>query len=120
MPRSATATDEPEAKVHTATGFDKKKLSSYVKRVEKLQEEIDGIMSSASEEAQPQRDDIKALYKEAAEAGFPKRELKAVIRKRRLLAKAAAVEKALTEEQQETFGQMCFALDMPDGNGQAH
>ncbi len=69
-------------------------------------------MSNARAACQPDRDDIKVIKRQAAEAGIPKKELSAVIRKRRLLKKAEHVHESLNETKQETFDQIQFALGM--------
>ena len=67
------------------TNFDAPRLKSLVQRIEKLEEERQGIGN-----------DIKEVYSEAKSAGYTPKIIREVIRKRKL-------EKADREEQLEMF-----------------
>ncbi len=133
MPRSAKLDDNSET-VHAApakpglNGYDGPKLQNFIDRWESVQDEIDEIMANARDAAEPHRQDQAAIVKEAAEAGFSKKEFKAILRKRRLEDRLAHVADSLDSDQKETYEAMLAALgalgDTPLGqaalNGGAH
>lgn len=107
--------DAPAVRTATSNGFDGKRLLSFVERVEECQGEIDGIMNNAKDACAPHRDDIAAIKKEAAEAGFSKTEFATILRKRRLEVKVKTVDAKLDEDQKEVFDMMMHALDVALG-----
>ena len=114
MPRRAKL-DDSETTVHEtarpgSNGFDPVQMKAYIARHEALQAEIDEINQNAHDASLPHREDMAALLKEAAEAGFPKKEFKTVLRKRRLEAKVARVAASLDEDQTQTYEQLLAAL----------
>jgi uncharacterized protein (UPF0335 family) len=114
MPRKP-AKEKQEAKIiHIPTnGYQPAILQNYVDRIERLYADIDAVMLKARKNCTPFRDDIKEVINEAAEKhSIPKRELRAVISKRRKLQQAEKVTDALNAEQKETFEQLCHALGM--------
>lgn len=91
-------------------GYDGAKLKNYLDRVANCQAEIDKIMDDAKDACAPHRDDIAAIKKEAAEAGFSKTEFAAVLRKSRLEQRLEHVADSLDSEQKETYEQMLVSL----------
>jgi uncharacterized protein (UPF0335 family) len=87
-----------------------KQLMSFVRRHESLQSEIDALMHEAQDACQRYREDQAVLVKEAAEAGFSKKEFKTLLRKRRLEAKLEHVADSLDSDQRETYEQFISAL----------
>ena len=110
--KSTVHQDEPapEARPASTNGFDGKKLKGFLDRFRACQREIDTIMSAAQDECAPHRDDMAAIKKEAAEAGFSKTEFATVLRKMRLEDKLNAVAAKLDEDQQNTYEMMLHAL----------
>ncbi len=122
MPKSAKLDDTN--KVHQDTsapaeqpvragsnGYNATQLQGYVDRIRSCQSEIDAIMANAQDACAPHRDDIAAIKKEAAEAGFSKTEFATVLRKLRLEDKLEAVDAKLDEEQKTNYELMIEALD---------
>lgn len=96
-------------------GFDQEVTQTFVGRYENLQKEIDGIMAAAKEDCTPLREDMAGLLKEAHEAGLPRREFNAILRKRKLLGKIDAIRPGLSEEQQANFDSLdMFLGDLND------
>lgn len=115
MAKRPKATDGGEATGTEAirgNGFDKEKTTSFVERIEELQDEIDGLMADAKDECAPKREDIASIKKEAHDAGLPRKELNAVIAKRRVLRRIEARRAKLSEGQQDNFDQIEVALGM--------
>lgn len=115
MPRSAKLDDETDTIHETPAkpglnGYDGPKLQSFIDRWESVQGEIDEIMDNARDAAEPHRQDQAAIVKEAAEAGFSKKEFKAILRKRRLEDKLQHVADSLDSDQKETYEAMLAAL----------
>ncbi|WP_119270880.1 hypothetical protein [Taklimakanibacter deserti] len=112
--------DETSDKMN-GPGINGKKLMKFIKRYENVQSEIDDIMSNAQEACTPHREDQAEIVKEAAEAGFSKKEFKTILRKRRLEQKLEQVADSLDADQRETYEQFLHALGALDGTplGQA-
>lgn len=115
MPRKAKIDDNGEGEtIHTSmpgsNGFDGQRLGEFIRRVEACQAEIDSVMQDAKDACASHRDDIAAIKKEAAEAGFSKTEFSAVLRKHRLEKKLEHVADSLDSEQKETYEQMLESL----------
>jgi vacuolar-type H+-ATPase subunit E/Vma4 len=93
-------------------GYDKVMTQEFVDQIEENQATIDEIMQAARDKCAPIREDINAIKKDAHEKGLPRRELNAVLSKRRALAKADAIREKLSAEQQDNFDQIEQALGM--------
>lgn len=100
--------DEQEV---SSNGFDPESALKFVRRIENIQIEIDEIMTEAAERAQPLREDIAAVKREAQDAGVGKKELGAIIRKRRLEYKAAHAGDSLDLAQRANFEAMIESLE---------
>ena len=112
-------TSEPQARPAQTNGYDGKKLQSFIDRVKACQAEIDKIMQRAQDDCSPHRDDIAAIKKEAAEAGFSKTEFATVLRKLRLEERLENIDAKLDEDQKASFEMMLHALgqlDLPFDN----
>jgi uncharacterized protein (UPF0335 family) len=98
-------------------------LLSFLERYERVQDDIDRILQDAKDECLPGRDDQAVIAKEAAEAGFSKKEFKTLLRKRRLEKKLEHVADSLDDGQRETYDQFLHALgelsDLPLGQAAA-
>ena len=122
MPKSAKLDDTN--KVHQDTsapvdepiragtnGYNATQLQSFIDRIRSCQSEIDAIMANAQDACAPHRDDIAAIKKEAAEAGFSKTEFATVLRKLRLEDRLEVVAAKLDEDQKTNYELMIEALD---------
>ena len=122
MPKSAKLDDTN--KVHQDTsapvdepiragtnGYNATQLQSFIDRIRSCQSEIDSIMANAQDACAPHRDDIAAIKKEAAEAGFSKTEFATVLRKLRLEDRLEVVAAKLDEDQKTNYELMIEALD---------
>jgi hypothetical protein len=69
------------------------------------------MMQRAREEADPVRQDIAAVKREAVDQGIGKRELAAVLKRRRLEGQAARADEHLDLEQKANFEAMIAALE---------
>lgn len=95
-----------------SNGYDPEHTQAYVDRIEETQGEIDAIMQEAKDKCAPLREDIAEVKKEAHDAGLPRKELNAVVSKRRLLRKADEIRGTLSDEQADNFDQLEQALGM--------
>lgn len=93
-------------------GYDKVMTQEFVDHIEECQATIDEIMQAARDKCAPIREDINGIKKDAHEKGLPRRELNAVLSKRRALAKADAIREKLSDEQKDSFDQIEQALGM--------
>jgi ribosomal protein L12E/L44/L45/RPP1/RPP2 len=113
MPKSAifSESDVGGATIHSiANGINEAKLKGFVAEIEDEQSKIDEIMKNAAAACQPHIDQIKAIKKEAAEAGIPKKPLSAKVRERTLLRKAETCRGVLSEEQRDIFDEITQKL----------
>jgi hypothetical protein len=92
-------------------GFDSDALNSFVARIESIQAGIDELALDYRERAQPLREDIAGLKREAVDAGIGRTELAAVLRKRRLEYKAAHVADSLDLAERANFEEMMTCLE---------
>lgn len=99
-----------EAKPGMTNGYDGNKISSFLDRVKNLEEEIASIMGGAMAEAKQRRSDIKDIYAEAKDAGYPMKPLKAEARLRKLDRDKAKVVAGLEQDDLETLEQFQTAL----------
>lgn len=94
-----------------SNGYDPNDLAQFVGRIESIEREIEGIRDRAKEEESPLRDDIALVKRESADAGIPKTELGAVLKKRRLERKLERVADKLDLEQRANYEQMLASLE---------
>ena len=120
MPRSAKLDDKRDGAVLSdatpvkTNGINEAQLKQFVAEIEDEQAKIDEIMRNAQVACQPHLDQIKAIKKEAAENGIPKKPLSAKMRERSLKRRAEAVSDSLSEEQKEIFLEISMKLgDLP-------
>jgi uncharacterized protein (UPF0335 family) len=92
-------------------GFDPDQLAQFVGRIENIQGEIDEINLDARERAQPLREDIAAIKREATDHGIGRTELACVLRKRRLEHRAAHVSDSLDLAERANFEEMIASLE---------
>jgi len=115
MPKSAKLTDDAET-IHAAAasertnGINEGQLKGFVAEIEKEQAAIDEIMRNAQTACQPHLDQIKAIKKEAAEAGIAKKPLTAKLAERALRRRADAKRETLSEEQRAIFDEISQKL----------
>lgn len=102
-------------------GYDPDAVKAFVERIENVQGQIDEVTAEAQAKIKELglRQDMDQIKKEAGEAGIPRAELNALVRKRRLLTKAENVRAALNEAQQNNFDQLLLACDMLGELGEA-
>ena len=113
MPKQATMPDDTTgAKVHVSpvNGMNEGALKGYVAEYEDEQAKIDKIKTDARMAIQPYIDQQKAIKKEAAEAGVPKKVFSAKIRERKLKRQAENVTDGFTEEQNALFAEISQKL----------
>lgn len=103
---------EAEADIELrGNGFDPELLAGVITRIEDLQAEIDAINLVAREKAQPFRDDIAAIKREAVDAGIGRTELGALLRKCRFEYRAVHVSDSLDLAERANFEEMIATLD---------
>lgn len=97
-------------------GYDPEKVRGYVERIEKIDGELESEKGSYMRTCQGLRGSQKDILEEAAEKdGIPRKELKAVLKARRLERKAEKVRAELESEQQDTYDLIRHALgDLAD------
>lgn len=93
-------------------GFDPEKANKFVEAIEEQDDKIAEIMADAREACQPHKDQIKDIKNTAAEEGFAKKPLNAVLAKRKHLRKADNADVALNDGQKDDFEQIQHALGM--------
>lgn len=91
-------------------GFDPTILGEFSARIENLMADLGLEKSESMTRCKAIHQDIDEVLKEAKNAGIPKREFKAVIKKRTLLAKANALREDMEGDSQTAFDQIEFAL----------
>lgn len=113
MPKRAEMKDEGQ--VHQdltkSNGINAQQLKGFVAEIENEQDAIDEIMRNAQAACQPHIDQIKAIKKEAAEAGIPKKPLSAKLRERGLRRKADRCRETLSDDQREIFDEISQKMD---------
>jgi uncharacterized protein (UPF0335 family) len=99
--------------------FDPQIVGGYVRRIERLVEEIASERGKYMADCKAIRDEIGDVLDEAKERGVPRRELKAAIKARDLARKIDALRDNFEAEQRETYDQIRTALgdlaDLPLG-----
>jgi hypothetical protein len=91
-------------------GINADKLKGFVSEIEEKKAAIAEIMRNAQIACQPLRDEVKALMKEAAEAGIPKKPLSAKLRERSLRRRADACRESLSEDQRDIVDEISKKL----------
>lgn len=91
-------------------GFDPAILGAFNFRIENLYGDLGTEKSESMLRCKAIHSDIDEVLKEAKNAGIPKSEFKAVIKKRTLLAKAEAIREDLEGDRQNNFDQIEIAL----------
>ncbi len=91
-------------------GFDPAILGAFNARIENLMTDLGLEKSESMTRCKAIHQDIDEVLKEAKNAGIPKREFKAVIKKRTLLARAEEIRADLEGESVDAFDQIEFAL----------
>lgn len=85
------------------------KAVEFAERVVNLEIENEGIMNEAKKKCAPQRDDIKEIKNEAANAGYGKKAFNAMLAELRLKRKIAAIPGNMEDEHAAEFAQLSFA-----------
>jgi len=102
-----------------SNGFDPDKLKGYVDHVENAETELASEKGKFMRECQGYRKAINDILGEAKDDGIPKKELKAVLKTRRVTRQLEAIRDGLEGESQETYDQIRHALgdlaDLPLG-----
>jgi uncharacterized protein (UPF0335 family) len=91
-------------------GYDPQILGGFNTRIANLYGDLATEKGESMARCRAIHQDIDAVLKEAKNAGIPKKEFKAVIKKRTLLAKAEEIRADLEGDSVETFDQIEFAL----------
>lgn len=111
MPRKAKLDDQPTVhESERSNGINEAQLKGFISEYEDEQAVIDKIMEDARVASQPHVDQMKAVAKEAAEAGIEKKAFKAKLRERSLRRKADHCRSVLSERQQEVFDEISLKL----------
>lgn len=93
-------------------GYDSEQVQSFVDRVENLEGEVEVIMENARDECEPIKADVKAVKDEAKSAGIPKKELNAILSKRKKLRAVEKIRAKLSPTEQDNFDQLEKSLGM--------
>lgn len=100
-------------------GYDPEAVKSFVARVENLNGDMATEKSEFMTRCKVIHGDIKVVLDEAKNAGIPKKELKAAIKRRALAAKMEDIRLELEGEQQDNYDHILLALgdlaDLPLG-----
>jgi uncharacterized protein (UPF0335 family) len=92
-------------------GFDPDQLMDFVRRIERIQDDLDTMAAQFKDECAPLKADIAAVKTEAADAGIGKKEFAAIIKRRRHLHKADHVVDKLDLGQRAFYEQMIESLE---------
>ena len=88
---------------------------TYVNRIENLMDDLEKEKSEFMHRAKAIRTDIKLVLAEASDAGIPKKELRAVIKTRKLESRIEKLRDELEPDEIETYDQIRFVLgDLAD------
>lgn len=95
------------------SGVDPKKLQLFIDRSENMQDRVDKISDAAKEACSPIREDMKDAAGEACDTlGISRSVYSAILRKRRLIKKANAVQGKLNDDHQDSYELVEHALGM--------
>lgn len=93
-------------------GFDPDAVTGFVERIENVFGDINKERSESMHRCKTMRADIDEIYKEAKGAGIPKKALKAVVKKRGLIADIDDCGSNLEDDDASAFEQLQNALGM--------
>lgn len=93
-----------------SNGYDGEEMMTFIEAYEAEQREIDRIMDEAKAACQPHRQELPKILKQAAEAGFAKKQFAVHLKARALDYKRAHVADALDLEQRADYELMGEAL----------
>lgn len=91
-------------------GFDPKKTSAYVKRIDSVYRQLESLKGKYMSECKGYRKDITDILDEAKSIGIPKKAFKSYLRERELLSKAADVRDELEGDDQDSFDMIKQAM----------
>lgn len=95
-----------------SNGFDATVLKRFVTDIERHHETIASHKGEHAQRVKSVQELITEVFDRAKDAGIPRKELKAVIKERRLLVQIENLREELEEDQQETLDQIKHALGM--------
>lgn len=95
-----------------SNGFDAVVLKRFVGDIERHHETIASYKGEHAQRVKSVQEMISEVFDRAKDAGIPRKELKAVIKERRLLAQIENIREELEDDQQETLDQIKHALGM--------
>lgn len=95
-----------------SNGFDATVLKRFVTDIERHHETIASYKGEHAQRVKSVQELITEVFDRAKDAGIPRKELKAVIKERRLLVQIENIREELEEDQQETLDQLKHALGM--------
>jgi uncharacterized protein (UPF0335 family) len=110
--KAKTETEGHGVSAVRGNGFDPDAVTGFVERIEDRYAELNKIASKRMEESKSVRVDIDEIYKEAKNAGIPKKALKQVIKKRGLLADIEECGTNLEGDDETAFEQLQSSLGM--------
>ncbi len=95
-----------------SNGFDTTVLKRFVGDIERHHETIASYKGEHAQRVKGVQELITEVFDRAKDAGIPRKELKAVIKERRLLVQIENIREELEDDQQDTLDQIKFALGM--------
>lgn len=95
-----------------SNGFDTVVLKRFVGDIERHHETIASYKGEHAQRVKSVQEMISEVFDRAKDAGIPRKELKAVIKERRLLVQIENIREELEDDQQETLDQIKHALGM--------
>ena len=91
-------------------GFDSDIVHSFVEKLEGFLDDLESERGTYMARCKAIRESMKSAYDDAGEAGIPKRELKAVIKRRGLEARIEKIKDDLEDDQAQTYDMLLEAL----------
>lgn len=95
-----------------SNGFDTTVLKRFVSDIERHHETIASHKGEHAQRVKSVQELISEVFDRAKDSGIPRKELKAVIKERRLLVQIENIREGLEDDQQETLDQIKHALGM--------
>lgn len=95
-----------------SNGFDTTVLKRFVSDIERHHETIASYKGEHAQRVKGVQELITEVLDRAKDSGIPRKELKAVIKERRLLVQIENIREELEDDQQETLDQIKHALGM--------
>jgi AAA+ ATPase superfamily predicted ATPase len=92
-------------------GFDKALVRGFAERIDTVEKDMASEKGLYMRTIKGLRADIALIYDEAKEKNIPKKELKAAMRKRRLIRQAESIRDNFDDNGQGTFDALWLALD---------